>query len=181
MFVALAPPTEVREQLEDFLSSRPEMPWISAEQWHITLAFMESVPEYREEELIERLHAGYSRKQPFEMRLDGAGCFPDPSRAKVLWMRPVATGADLKSLAVTARGAAVKSGAPVDGRKFTGHLSVARLRRPIEAAKWLQILDTFVSSTWTVDQIGLVASYLRERPGRRPRYETVAAFPLGGR
>ena len=31
------------------------------------------------------------------------------------------------------------------------------------------------------DSVDLVASFLGEGPGNRPRYETVASFPLGSR
>lgn len=179
MFVALQPPDDIAEDLEAFLSSRPGMPWIDREQWHITLAFMESVPAQREDELAERLASSYKRKEPATLRLRGAGCFPYPAKAKVLWLRPVVLSGDLEALAGAARRAASKSGAAPDGRRFTGHLSIARLRRPIDATKWLQILDTFESREWDVNQVELIASYLREGPAGRPRYESVSTFPLG--
>lgn len=47
MFVAVVPPPAVREDLADFLSARPEMPWIDSENWHVTLAFCEGVQDWR--------------------------------------------------------------------------------------------------------------------------------------
>ncbi|MEI2827955.1 MAG: 2'-5' RNA ligase family protein [Dermatophilaceae bacterium] len=72
-----------------------------------------------------------------------------------------------------------RSGAPPDGKRFVPHLTLARLKRPIEATKWLRVLDTYRSPRWHLDEIDLVASYLGEGPGRRPRYETAATIPLG--
>ena len=59
-------------------------------------------------------------------------------------------------------------------------MTLARFRRALLAPKWLQILDTVSSEAWLADEAHLIASYLREGPKRRPRYETVATFGLDG-
>lgn len=177
MFVAIRPSEQVREQLSDFLAPRDGMTWIDPVQWHITLAFLSAVPDYREDELIDALSRTALRHNAFRMSLSGAGAFPDPIGARVLWLRP---SVDLTPLATGVRHAANSVGATPDGQRFVGHLSVARPRRPMDARRWLQVLDTFHSDSWPVGQIDLVASYLGEGPHRRPRHETVATIPLNG-
>lgn len=181
MFVAVVPPQDVVEELVEFLAPREGMPWIDPSQWHLTLAFMPAVPQAREDELVEHLHTAAARVAPFDVQLGGAGCFPDPSRAKVLWLGvDAAAGESLARLATGARAAANVSGATPDGKAFVPHLSLARLKRSIEATKWLRVLDTFRSTPWRVHEIELVASHLGEGPRRRPRYETVARPALSG-
>ncbi len=184
MFVAVTPPEPVREHLGDFLEARPGIRWTSPEQWHLTLAFMASVDEHRVDDLVERLAVAARRRQRFEARLAGAGTFPNPAHASVLWLavRCGPAGDDdttpLRRLAVNARSAANAAGAVPDGKAFVPHLTVARLRRPVDATKWLRVLDTYDGPAWTVDSLNLVASYLGQGPNRRPRYETVAHLPL---
>ena len=185
MFVAVVPPPAVLEDLETFLAARADMRWSPPEQWHLTLAFLASVEEHRLDNLVRRLAKGAARHSPFPARLAGAGCFPHPGHASVLWLAmrsgPPGEGAtELRRLAVNARAAANKSGCAPDGKAFVSHLTVARLRRPIEATKWLRILDTYQSVDWTVERIDLIGSYLGQGPNGRPRYETVASFPLRG-
>ena len=60
------------------------------------------------------------------------------------------------------------------------HLTLARLKRSIEATRWLRVLDTFISPSWRVREIELIASHLGEGPRRRPRHERVARLPLVG-
>src|SRR5699024_5672049 len=55
MFVSVVPPEVVVADLAEFLAPREGMPWIDPAQWHLTLAFMASVPEARQDELIDRL------------------------------------------------------------------------------------------------------------------------------
>ncbi len=180
MFVAVVPPERVREDLADFLEARPGQRWISPEQWHITLAFLADVPEHRTDELIERLGVKAAKRQPFSATLTGAGAFPHPARAQVLWLGVECPngGDSLARLAASSRAAAAKVGAPPDGKRFTAHLSLARLRPPIEATKWLRVLDSYRSPSWMVESVDLVASYLGEGPAGRPRYETLATIPL---
>lgn len=175
MFVAIRPSEEVREQLADFLRPRTGMTWIDAAQWHLTLAFLAAVPAHRDDELVDALRRTALRHNTFNLQLAGAGAFPNPLEARVMWLRP---SVDLTALATGVRHAANSVGATPDGQRFVGHLSVARPRRPIDARRWLQVLDTFRSDTWRVDGIELVASYLGEGPHRRPRHETVATLPL---
>ena len=189
MFVAITPPDDVREHLADFLAPRAGMPWIDTAQWHLTLAFLASVPEHRTDDLVETLTRSAARRLPCRLALAGAGAFPSVERATVLWLgldvdgipasAPGAPETEVHRLAVNARAAGTAIGAPPDGKRFVPHLSLARLTRPIEATKWLRVLDTYRSPAWRLDAIDLVASYLGEGPHRRPRYETVATIPLG--
>lgn len=181
MFVAIRPPEPVRDSLADFLEPREGMPWIAAEQWHLTLAFSAGVPEHRVDELVDRLQVKAAKRRPFAAYLSGAGAFPNPAKAQVLWLDlPVPSdGEVLGRLAMGARAALGKVGAAPDGKRFTPHVTVARLRRPIEATRWLRVLDTYRSPEWVVDEIELVASHLGEGPSGRPRHETVATIPLG--
>lgn len=182
MFVSVPVPREVREDLAAFLEPRQVgMRWIDPEQWHLTLAFMASVPQAREDELVERLGAVAARVAPFDLVLKGAGCFPDPSRASVLWLGVAEPArSPLERLAKGARAAANVSGAPPDGKVFVPHLTLARLRRPVEATRWLRVLGTYASPGWWAEEIELVASYLGEGAKGRPRHEVVARLPLAG-
>lgn len=184
MFVAIRPPGDVIEDLDDFLAPRREasrLRWTHPETWHLTLAFMAEVPDRSLDELEERLATAAARRTPFELRLAGGGAFPDPARAKVLYtdVRPTGRSVELDRLAVGTRAAAAKAGAPPDGASFVPHLTLARMNRPVEATRWLRVLGAYASPTWTVEEIDLVASHLGEGPRGRPRHETVGTFPLG--
>jgi 2'-5' RNA ligase len=179
MFVAVVPPPAAVEDLDDFLSVRREAAewrWTAAEQWHLTLAFMEDVPDRSLDELAERLEASAGRQPAFTSRVVGGGAFPHPDRAKVLW---AGLEGDFDALSRGARAAASTAGALVDGQRFRAHLTLARLGRPANVSRWVRLLDAYAGPTWTVDEVALVASYLGEGPRRRPRHEVVATFPLG--
>ena len=197
MFVAVLPPEEVRDELARFLEPRPGLTWTDPAQWHLTLAFCESVDTWRIDEFVDRLDAGARRHAPFRLRVAGAGAFPSVDRPRVLWAGvqgasvPGGSGAGssadsgddvrrLHALSTMARNAANAAGGSPDGARFRPHLTLARLRGHTDATAWLRVLDTFAGSPWTVDEVALVDSFLGEARGGRARHEVVARLPLGG-
>jgi 2'-5' RNA ligase len=85
---------------------------------------------------------------------------------------------ELSRLATGARAAANRAGVQVDGRRFRAHVTIARVGHPLDVTSWVRLLDAYRGPTWTVDRLTLVASYLGEGPGGRPRYQPVEEFVL---
>ncbi len=185
IFLALRPPIEEVDRLDDFLDVRREagpFSWTSAEQYHLTLAFMPDVPEYRLDDLIEATRDAAARRTAFELCLGGGGAFPDPARAKVLWVglrQDEEAAKELDALAAGVRGSAAHSGSDVDGQRFRPHVTLARTGRPTPMDKWIRLLDGYSGSFWTADEVEVAQSHLGEGPRGRPRHEVLAALPLG--
>lgn len=185
MFVALTPPPEAIEHLEDFLEPRraaAPFRWSSPEQWHVTLAFLAAVPERKLDDLVERLARAAARRSGFSVRVAGGGAFPDAARARVFY-----AGLDLDErgrseldrLATGARAAANRAGAPPDGQRFRPHLTLGRLSSPDDLTAWVRLLDAYQGPAWQADSVGLVVSHLGQGPRGRPRHETVETFAVG--
>lgn len=179
MFVAVVPPDDVREDLAAFLEPREGLRWTPADRLHLTVAFLPDVPERIVEPLDERLRAALLDLPPFPCRLAGAGAFPHPDRPAVLWMGVDRGRVELEHLAQRVRNAASAAGAFPDGQRFVPHLTLARPPRQRSAIRWLRVLDTYASRTWTVDEVSLIESQL---PGRaqRAHHVEVSVLPLAG-
>ena len=89
VFVAVDPPDEMVEDLDAFLDARRDagegLRWTPPSQWHLTLAFMAAAPERVVEDLVDHVAEAAARRAPVQLALAGGGCFPDVSRARVLW------------------------------------------------------------------------------------------------
>lgn len=184
LFVALVPPDDALEHLAAHVEPRreagAELRWTDPHQWHVTLAFLGAVPEHGLDDLTEALAAVAARRDPLVLRLSGAGVFPNPYAARVLWTGVEVLHGDLRALARATRGAANGVGATPDGTRFHPHVTLGRFPRPAEATRWLRALDAYEGPTWRADEVVLVESHLGEGRGRRPRYEVLASLPLGG-
>jgi 2'-5' RNA ligase len=185
MFAALVPPADVVEHLDDFLEVRRgagELRWADVSQLHVTVAFLAEVPDRSLDDLVERLGRAAHRRTAITTRVAGGGAFPNVSRARVLWAGldlDEAGRTEIGRLATGARAAASKAGVAVDGQRFKPHLTVARLKHPVEVSDWVRLLDAYSGPEWRVEELSLIASHLGEGPRRRPRYELVETFPLG--
>ena len=141
---------------------------------------MAEVHDRHLDDLVERLARGAARRTPFEVtgrrrrRVPRAG----PRQGAVRGGRDRRRRA-ADRLPTGARAAAGKAGAAGDGGRFHPHVTLARTGRPVEATRWLRVLDAYRGPTWRADEVALVASHLGEGPRRRPRYEVVGTFPLG--
>ena len=88
MFVAAVPPEEALEDLDAFLAVRRDAApfrWTPAEHWHLTLAFIEHLPERKLDDLLARLQRAARKRTAMQARIAGGGAFPHVGRAKVLW------------------------------------------------------------------------------------------------
>jgi 2'-5' RNA ligase len=185
MFVALVPPADVVEHLDDFLEVRRAagaFRWADVSQLHVTLAFLAHVPDRSLDDLVERLGRAAHRRTAVTTRVSGGGAFPNASRARVLWAgleldEPGRT--ELARMATGARAAARKAGIAVDGQRFKPHLTVARMKHPDEVSDWVRLLDAYSGPEWRTEELSLIASHLGEGPRKRPRYEVVETFPVG--
>jgi 2'-5' RNA ligase len=182
MFVAVAPPEPVVDDLEEFLGPRREAAafrWSVSEQWHLTLAFSGNVPDRAYDDLVTRLERAAHKRMAMRARIAGGGAFPNVGRARVLFAGVETDDEELGRAATGARAALSKAGAEVDGQRFRPHLTLARMGRPVEATSWVRLLDGYTGPAWTIDELVLVASHLGAGPRRRPRYEVVETFSLG--
>lgn len=182
MFVAVIPPPEVLAEVETFLEPRldadPDLRWARPEQWHLTLAFLPSVGPGSLQRLEERLDEVALTTEPFDLTLRAGGAFPGTADARVLWLGVDDPLAGLAPLARRVRNAANAAGTQVEGGPFQAHLTLARLGRAKDVRRWLEVLDTFTSATWTVTEVQLVESHLGQGPGGRPRHVERGSFPL---
>ena len=185
MFVALRPPEAVVEHLDEFLAVRraaARFRWTTAEQIHVTLAFLAEVPERRLDDLVERLGRAARRRTPVATRVAGGGAFPHPAGARVLWAGlglDETARTEVSRMATGARAAATKAGIEVGGQRFRPHLTVARLSRPMEVTSWVRLLDGYQGPEWSTTTVSLVASHLGQGPRNRPRHEVVEEFSVG--
>ena len=185
MFVALRPPEEAVEHLDEFLAVRREagpFRWTMAEQLHVTLAFLAQVPDRALDDLVERLGRAAHRRTPVTTRIAGGGAFPHARAARVLWAGLALDDAgqtEVSRMATGARAAASKAGIAVEGRRFRPHLTVARLGRPEEVSSWVRLLDAYEGPEWATTTVSLIASHLGQGPRNRPRHEVVEEFGVG--
>src|SRR5215467_4559312 len=180
LFVALALPPEAASELDEVVAplrpSWPELRWTGVDAWHLTLAFLGEVDEVVTSRLAHRMHNAARRHISLSLSLAGAGAFPGPKRARVLWTGIQGDVGGLGRLADSVAAGARRAGAPPadGGRGYQPHLTLARCRAPADVHTLVEPLGGFAGTPWVATEIHLIHSRL----GARPRYEVIGTWPL---
>ncbi|MEU7135540.1 RNA 2',3'-cyclic phosphodiesterase [Streptomyces sp. NPDC046261] len=188
LFAAVVPPApaidELAAEVARLRSALPErhgrLRWTEPAMWHFTLAFLGEVDEALLPELGERLARAAHRHPEHQLRFAGGGRFGD----RILWVGATGALETLGGLARSAAAGARRAGVRMDDAKpFRPHLTLARAVGHVNLRPYAEELAEFRGRRWQVERLELVRSRLPASgiAGERPRYETVAAWPLGTR
>ncbi|MHB8780631.1 MAG: RNA 2',3'-cyclic phosphodiesterase [Candidatus Geothermincolia bacterium] len=138
LFVAVDIPERLKQAIAKGIGScrrvAPDARWVRPENLHLTLKFLGATPQERIDDIAAALESVCGGHATMHMAMQGPVAFPDARRARVFW---VGLGGDMEPLARLAQ--QIEDGmAELDfereGRPFTGHITIARLRRPADVA-----------------------------------------------
>jgi 2'-5' RNA ligase len=173
LFTGLELPADLAAELASLRGGLYGARWIEAEDYHLTLRFIGDIDEATASDVD--LELGRVRRQPFTVTLEGLTCFGgDKPRAIVARAQPTSPLVDLQAeLERLIR----RAGVPAETRKFTPHVTLARLRNVSQTA----VADYlgargFLTRRWTADRFVLFSS--RDSVGGGP-YMIEATYPLG--
>lgn len=150
--------------------------WGAPDRWHLTLLFLGDVPADRVPALVERAGTAVAAAPPMTLRLAGGGRFGSLRRPQVAWAGLEGDVGPLVELARRLAATARSLRLPVEDRPFRPHLTLGRWRpgRPADGAV-VDRLAGYRGPAWHVTEVRLLDSHL----GSEPRYDTVAAWPVG--
>jgi RNA 2',3'-cyclic 3'-phosphodiesterase len=185
-FVAVPVPDDLCRRLQVAVEAwraepiSSDLRWTDPAGWHLTLAFLGSVPVEGLDPIQACIAEVAAGGQPGIVSGGGLGVFPRPTRARVLWYGIADPQGILDRLATGLREALVPLTPRLEGEKpFTGHVTLARARaeRGIDMSAWL-MAHAAPTGEVPVDRLILYRSHLG---GRGPaQYEALGLATLGG-
>jgi len=173
IFTGLEIPPAVTQSLAMLRGGLPGARWIDPENYHLTLRFIGDIDDHLAREIADML-AGV-RRMSFELRLDGLTSFGGRKpRAVVATAAPTPA---LLELQAEQERLMQRVGLEPEGRKYTPHVTLARLRDTSsrEVADYLSTRQPYRSAPFQVGRFVLFSS--RASVGGGP-YVVEAAYPL---
>ena len=174
LFTGLEIPSDVSFALSLKRGGLNKSRWIDPPNYHITLRYIGDVDYKTAFEIGDRL-MDMRPNEPFTVTLNGLGVFGG-NRPRVLWAG-MQKSAELQALHDEHERALQMLGLPPDGRKFTPHITLARLKdvSAEEVALHIQRAGAFIPLTFTVSQFVLYSA--KESIGGGP-YLVEERYPL---
>ncbi len=118
--------------LRELRSTGADFKWVRPEQFHLTLQFLGNLEPGVVEAVGAAMREAAEDRPAFGLRLSGLGAFPDWKRPRVIWIGADEGGPALSEI-TQALGAALRGKnvpLPEEGREFTPHLTLGRMRGP---------------------------------------------------
>jgi RNA 2',3'-cyclic 3'-phosphodiesterase len=175
LFTALEIPPPVAQSLAALRGGVPGARWIEPDNYHLTLRFIGDVDRAVARDIATML--GGVERRPFDLQLDGLSSFGGRKpRAVVAGVGPSAPLYELQS---EHERLMQRIGLEPEGRKYTPHVTLARLRNTSsrQVADYLALTQPYRSAPFRASRFVLFSS--RMSVGGGP-YVVEAAYPLGG-
>lgn len=176
LFVALDIDEPARD-LADAIEARCrklELParYEAREKRHVTVAFLGATPDEQLEAVAAAIARAAATCEPFTLRLDKVGAFPDERRPRIIWLGSTAAAPAFSACATAVRGALGDLGFTFD-KPAVAHVTICRLKGfalrmpelPVRRAANIRVRD--------------VVLYQSLPAGRTTRYEERLRAALG--
>jgi 2'-5' RNA ligase len=173
IFTGLEIPADVAQSLSMLRGGLPGARWVDPENYHLTLRFIGDIDDALAHEVASLLSR--VRRREFALRFDGLSSFGGRRpRAVVAALAPTQ---ELMELQAEHERLMQRVGLDPEGRKYTPHVTLARLRDSSsrQVAEYLATRSLLHAPPFTVSRFVLFSS--RASVGGGP-YVVEAAYPL---
>jgi RNA 2',3'-cyclic 3'-phosphodiesterase len=131
-FIAVLISDELKRKMavvqEDFKNMAPQVKWVAAENFHITVKFLGDVEAGRIEEIRASVEDAVTGIEPFDYDIGGAGAFPGGGRPRVVWIGVTQGHDQLAEIAGRLEDGLGKLGFAKEDRPFRSHITIGRLK-----------------------------------------------------
>jgi 2'-5' RNA ligase len=182
-FLAIEMPESLRPGLAlvqgELKRSNADVRWVTPENIHLTLKFFGNVPDDEIETLALAAREVAQAEEPFQLKATIAGAFPSPRAPRVVWLGLGGDVVPLTRLYHKLEKAFAGLGYHPENRAFNPHLTLGRVKSPLNRDKLARILEKLPPLDWppfAVKELVLFQSVLSPKGST---YTPLKVIPLG--
>ncbi len=132
VFLAIKIPDEISQKLSRFQNEIKKLDidakFVEEENFHINIKFFGNISDKKLKDILDVLNDLVKSTRLFEVDVQGVGIFPSEEFVRVLWAGAQSEG--LRQLHTIVEAKLEELGIPKDERRFTPHVTLARIRNP---------------------------------------------------
>jgi 2'-5' RNA ligase len=169
----------IGEVIEGLKVSGADVKWVPARNLHVTLKFLGDTEPRRAEEIQGALRRKFVSYRPFYIKIAGVGYFPPGKSPRVVWVG-IEDATPLADLQRDVDAAMTELGYPAEGRPFSPHLTIGRVRSRKGITEMMKSLEDYRKIAFAdlkIQGITLMKSELK--PGGA-EYDSLAHIPFEG-
>ena len=181
-FIAIELPQPLKSRMDEvqreLCRTEADVKWVRPEGIHLTLKFLGSIRRDDVERISQSIAPAIAGWEPFEVRVQGMGCFPNPRNPRVVWLGMERGREMLASLQKTLEEKMAELSFPPEDRPFSPHLTLGRARSPRGRGDLARAIEKHRETevgTFQVREVFLFRSELRPSGAV---YTKLGEFPL---
>ncbi|TAL24658.1 MAG: RNA 2',3'-cyclic phosphodiesterase [Nitrospirae bacterium] len=181
-FVAIELPDEIKKTIDEYVAklmeTKADVKWIPSKNLHLTLKFLGDTPEKIVPDISKRLSEITRLHNSFDIRISGAGVFPNIKYPRVIWLG-INDSEEIIKLQRDMDEALKEFGFETDDREFRPHLTIGRIRSSKNKDVLIRELSTLKAVDFgkiEVKNIALMKSELK--PGGAEHFRLIE-IPIG--
>jgi RNA 2',3'-cyclic 3'-phosphodiesterase len=151
-FIAIDISAEIRKALAQIeahlIYAGADVKWVRPENVHLTLKFLGEIDDKKEAEVNAALDSIAKSTKPFELSVKDLGAFPKIDHPRVIWVGLEKGAVETTALAAKVDEALASIGFAKETRPFSPHLTIGRVRSPINKDK---LKEKMVSAIANID------------------------------
>ncbi len=158
--------------------------WVRPEGIHLTLKFLGDVDPDRVGEIAGKAEEAIKTIGAFSIGIKGCGAFPNPRNPRVIWIGVDDPSGDVKRLQARVEQGMEEIGFAPEGRAYTPHLTVGRLRSGKgkgEIAQALEAMKGCDLGTMEVREVCLFRSQLKPTGAEYTKLKVMPLNKDGGK
>ncbi len=137
IFIAIEIPDAIKKAIlrqQDILSNLlPQVRFIEASSWHITLAFIGEITCSQLQQTLQATQIAARQCHPAELALGNISCFGPVKQPRVIFIETTGQTQQLAAIHQTLAQALQDVGVAYDRKAFAPHITLARNSRPLPA------------------------------------------------
>ncbi|MFQ5824091.1 MAG: RNA 2',3'-cyclic phosphodiesterase [bacterium] len=167
-FIAIEIPDSIHQKIANLQNElelkkeKARISWTKPGNIHLTIKFLGNVEESRINSVAEAVESAVQPFSPFNFLVNNFGAFPNFRRPRVLWIGIENPTFQLIQIAQNIDDELSKIGFPREKRKFSPHLTVARVKSSL-SQNFVQLLqkESFEGGEVSVEEVVVMKSDLR--------------------
>ena len=168
LFIAIEIPEDIKKLITEvqgkIKGSGVHANWTRPEGVHFTLKFLGEVPESKVGAIMTSLTSTCKGINTFQLEISNAGAFPNIRNPRVIWLGISGETGPLAKIQVSIEEGMANLGFEREKRKFSPHLTLARIKYLKEHDNWQKALDSVKDirfPEFAVDHVSLMKSELK--------------------
>ncbi|HEU5370615.1 MAG TPA: RNA 2',3'-cyclic phosphodiesterase [Ktedonobacterales bacterium] len=137
----------LHQQIQRLASSLPRVRWVDPETLHLTLAFLGELDDTQLAQATQATVETAQAAHPFTVRVGSLGIFGPAHNPRVIWVGLAGSLQPLLSLQARLAERLAQDGFPPDERAYAPHLTLARIKIPLNTYERTMLGRVMASAT----------------------------------